>query len=125
MRLTLFVLDVDDFRPLAEVAAKQPGVDVARRGPYYEVSSEATIEIDRDSTGCRNAVWFSSVAAIRHGHVSRWDKTVLRPYVELFDKHVQGILRETAALKRGASLMLAVTHALTILEETQERSMEF
>jgi hypothetical protein len=77
MSVTLFVLDVDDFRPLAKVAAKLPDVEVVKRGPYYEVSSDGPIEIDRDATGCRNAVWFSSVAAVRDGHVSRWDKTVM------------------------------------------------
>ncbi|MGY2876175.1 hypothetical protein ACVW00_003365 [Marmoricola sp. URHA0025 HA25] len=78
MTVTLFVLDVEDFRPLAEVAAKDRDVDVVKRGPYYEVSSDGVIEIDRDATGCRNAVWFSSVAAVRSGHVSQWDKAVLR-----------------------------------------------
>lgn len=78
MSVTLFVLDVDDFRPLAEVAAKRPEVDVVKRGPYYEVSSDTVIEIDRDAAGCRNAVWFSAVAAVRCGHVSQWDKSVLR-----------------------------------------------
>lgn len=77
MSVTLFVLDVDDFRPLAEAAAKLPDVEVVKRGPYYEVSSEGPIEIDRDATGCRNAVWFSSVAAVRDGHVRRWDKKVM------------------------------------------------
>jgi hypothetical protein len=78
MTLTLFVLDVDDFRPLAEVAAKLSGVEVVKRGPYYEVSSEHAFEIDRGATGCRNAVWFSSVAAVRQGHVAHWDKASLR-----------------------------------------------
>lgn len=77
MTMTLFVLDVDDFRPLAQAAANSPDVNVVKRGPYYEVSSDQAFEIDRDATGCRNAVWFSSVAAIRDGHVSRWDKEVL------------------------------------------------
>ncbi len=75
---TLYVLDVDDFRPLAEAASKLPGVAVAKRGPYYEVVSDASFEISRDATGCRNAVWYSSVAAVRSGRVSRWDKTALR-----------------------------------------------
>lgn len=78
MTITLFVLDVEDFLPLARVAAKSPDVNVLKRGPYYEVSSNTAFEIDRDATGCRNAVWFSSVAAIRDGYVSRWDKEVLR-----------------------------------------------
>ena len=78
MTIALFVLDVEDFRPLAQVAANSPDVHVMKRGPYYEVSSDKAFEIERDATGCRNAVWFSSVAAIRAGHVGRWDKQVLR-----------------------------------------------
>lgn len=78
MSVTLFVLDVADFRPLAEVAAKDPATTVRRRGPYFEVSSQGPIVIDRNATGCRNAVWYSSVAAIRHGRVTAWDRGVLR-----------------------------------------------
>lgn len=71
---TLYVLDVEDFRPLAQVAATVPGVEVVKRGPYYEVTSDLPFEIPRARTGCRNAVWYSSVAAVRDGRVSRWDK---------------------------------------------------
>lgn len=71
---TLFVLDVDDFTPLAEVAAKDPGVTVTRRGPYLLVSAEGTIVIDRNATGCRNAVWYSSVAALSGARITTWDK---------------------------------------------------
>jgi len=84
---TLFVLDVDDFRPLAEVAAKQPQVTVVKRGPYYEIDCAGTFDIDRNETGCRNAVWYSSVAAIRGGRVAQWDKHVLR--IEPSAPHVQ------------------------------------
>lgn len=78
MTITLFVLDLEDFRPVAQVAAKSPDVNVVKRGPYHEVSSDKAFKIDRDATGCRNAVWFSSVAAIRAGHVGCWDKEVLQ-----------------------------------------------
>ncbi|MFD4191912.1 hypothetical protein [Amycolatopsis thermoflava] len=74
---TLFVLDIDDFRPLAEVAAKDPDVTVHRRGPYLEVSAPGPIRVERGATGCRNAVWYSSVAAVQDGRVSRWDKAEL------------------------------------------------
>lgn len=74
---TLFVLDIDDFRPLAEVAAKDPDVAVRRRGPYLEVAAPGPIRIERDATGCRNAVWYSSVAAVQDGRVTRWDKSEL------------------------------------------------
>lgn len=74
---TLYVLDVEDFRPLARAAAGTPGVGVVQRGPYLEVHAAGRIEIDRNATGCRNAVWYSSVAAVRHGRVSRWDRDLL------------------------------------------------
>lgn len=74
---TLFVLDVEDFRPLARVASKDPDVTVRRRGPYLEVAAPGSLRIDRNTTGCRNAVWYSSVAAVEHGRVSRWDSSEL------------------------------------------------
>ncbi|MFD2415634.1 hypothetical protein [Amycolatopsis pigmentata] len=74
---TLFVLDVEDFRPLAEVASKDPDVTVRRRGPYLEVAAPGSIRIERNATGCRNAVWYSSVAAVEAGRVSRWDSSEL------------------------------------------------
>lgn len=76
--ITLYVLDVEDFRPLASVAAEVPGVDVRRRGPYLAVSSEGGFTVDRGLTGCRNAVWYSSVAAVSNGRVARWDRDALR-----------------------------------------------
>lgn len=73
----LFVLDVDDFRPLAEVAAKDPDVTVRRRGPYFEVIAPGAITIDRAATGTRNAVWYSAIAAVAEGNIVRWDKSEL------------------------------------------------
>jgi hypothetical protein len=74
---TLFVLDVEDFRPLAEVASKDSDVTIRRRGPYLEVAAPDSIRIERNATGCRNAVWYSSVAAVTDGRVSVWDKSQL------------------------------------------------
>jgi hypothetical protein len=74
---TLYVLDIDDFRPLAQVAAKNPEVTVTKRGPYLEVHAAAAFDIDRNATGCRNAVWYSSVAAIRGGVITVWDKNTM------------------------------------------------
>lgn len=45
-----------------------------------------------------------------------WDRTALKPYVELFDRHVQGILKETAEIKRGALQSLSFCcESLTLL----------
>ncbi len=100
---TLFVLDVDDFRPLAEVASRDPDVVVRRRGPYLEVCASGRLIIDRNDTRCRNAVWFSSVAAIAGGRVAVWDKTrmVVEPSppttTESCDRQSDGVARPGAA----------------------------
>jgi hypothetical protein len=73
----LFVLDIDDFRPLAEVAAKDADVTVRRRGPYLEIVAAGSIRIERNATGCRNALWYSAVAAVQDGRVCQWDKSEL------------------------------------------------
>jgi hypothetical protein len=73
----IYVLDVDDFRPLAEVVVSHREVTVRRRGPYFEVASSGPIHIDRNATGCRNAVWYSSIAGISDGVISIWDKNEL------------------------------------------------
>lgn len=78
MTTTLYVLNIADFRPLAAVAAENPSVRVVRRGPYLEVIASEPFAIDRAATGCRNAIWYSSVAAIRNGRVTQWDREVLR-----------------------------------------------
>jgi hypothetical protein len=70
----LYVLDIDDFRPLALAACADPAVTVRRRGPYLEVSAAGPIAIDRAATGCRNAIWYSSVAGVRGGRIARWDR---------------------------------------------------
>jgi hypothetical protein len=75
---SVYILDIDDFRPLAQVAARNPDVTVLRRGPYFELRAEVAYDIDRNATGCRNAVWYSSVAALDGARISMWDKTTLR-----------------------------------------------
>lgn len=74
---SVFILNIDDFRPLAEVAAKNPDVTVVRRGPYLELRAEVPYDIDRNATGCRNAVWYSSVAALHGAAISTWDRNIM------------------------------------------------
>ena len=47
---TLYVLDVPENTPLAKVAAEDPAVTVGRIGPYFEITSDAAIVIDRRAT---------------------------------------------------------------------------
>ena len=76
---TLYVLDVPENTPLAKVAAEDPTVVVGRIGPYFEISSEQPIVIDRRATGCRHAVWYSAIGGVpRDSVIVQHDKDVLR-----------------------------------------------
>lgn len=76
---TLFVLDVPENTPLAKVAAEDPDVTVSRIGPYFEITADGPIVIDRRATGCRHAVWYCSVAGVAPGsRIIQHDKDALR-----------------------------------------------
>ncbi|GAA1846557.1 hypothetical protein [Actinomadura bangladeshensis] len=75
---TVFVLDVPENRPVVQVAERDARVRVDRNGPYFEVSSDGPIEIDRRATGCRHAVWYSCVAGLAGFRIAGWDKNSLR-----------------------------------------------
>ncbi|MFI9388447.1 hypothetical protein [Kutzneria sp. NPDC052558] len=74
----LYVLDVPENRPVAEVAARDRSVSSRRVGPYFELVFDRVMVIDRRATGCRHAVWYSSVAGTRAARITQWDKDVLR-----------------------------------------------
>ncbi|MHA3701098.1 hypothetical protein ACXR2U_02855 [Jatrophihabitans sp. YIM 134969] len=75
---TLFVLDVPENVPVADVAGTDPAVTVNRIGPYFQIVAEGPIVIDRRATGCRHAVWYSSVAGLADGRITQHDKDALR-----------------------------------------------
>ena len=76
---TLYVLDVPENTPVAKVAAEDPEVTVGRIGPYFEISAEHAIVVDRRATGCRHAVWYSTIAGVaRDSRVTQHDKDALR-----------------------------------------------
>jgi hypothetical protein len=79
---TLFILDTPENRPVAAVAGAHPQVTVDRTGPYFRIRAEQLIEVDRRATGCRHAVWYSSVAGVLGGRIIQWDKNALRVAAE-------------------------------------------
>ena len=75
---TLFVLDVPENKAVAAVAGEVPGVSVDHVGPYFRITADDTIVIDRRATGCRHAVWYSSVAGLLDSRIIQWDKDALK-----------------------------------------------
>lgn len=54
-----------------------------------------------------------------------WEKTSLRPYVELFERHVEGILKEAREAKRGAFLFFLSGCLRVLMRCVGVESMEF
>ncbi|MFC0447369.1 hypothetical protein [Rhodococcus jostii] len=75
---TLFVLDVPENTTIAAVADQDPAVTIDHVGPYFRIDSDSAIVIDRRATGCRHAVWYSSVAGLAGSRIAQWDKEALR-----------------------------------------------
>lgn len=75
---TVFMLDVPENTPIVAVADESTAVIVDRVGPYFRLTSEADIIIDRRATGCRHAVWYSSIAGLLSSSITQWDKDALR-----------------------------------------------
>ena len=76
---TLYVLDVPENTAVAKVAAQDPAVSVGRVGPYFEITADGPITIDRRATSCRHAVWYSAVAGVaRDSRITQHDKNALR-----------------------------------------------
>ncbi len=75
---TVFILDVPENTTIAAVADDDPAVSIDRVGPYYRLTSDLPIVIDRRATGVRHAVWYSSIAGLQGSRITQWDKDALR-----------------------------------------------
>jgi len=75
---TLFILDVPENVSVPAVAARDPDVDVARVGPYFKITTQGELVIDRRATECRHAVWYSCVGGLADGRIVQHDKDALR-----------------------------------------------
>jgi NADH:ubiquinone oxidoreductase subunit D len=76
---TFYILDVPENTSVAKVAAEDPDVTVGQIGPYFVISADRSIVIDRRATGCRHAVWYSCIGGVaRDSRITRHDKDELR-----------------------------------------------
>jgi hypothetical protein len=73
----LYVLDVPENTAVAKVAGEDETVTVNKIGPYFEITADGPIVVDRRATGCRHAVWYSCVAGVA-GSITQHDKDALR-----------------------------------------------
>lgn len=74
----LYVLDVPENDGFLAVARDGDGNQVTPVGAYFRISAPGDIVIDRRATGCRHAVWYSTVAGLEGSVITQHDKNALR-----------------------------------------------
>ena len=79
MAAAIYILDVDEFRPL--VAALRRRSSLTLEGPvsgYFVAASEGPIEVQREETGLCEAIWFGALTSGFKGRIERFDASALR-----------------------------------------------
>jgi hypothetical protein len=74
----LYVLDVPENTGIAKLAAQAADLTLGRVGPYFEITCDGPIVVDREASGARQAVWYSMIAGIAAGRIVQHDKFALR-----------------------------------------------
>lgn len=74
----IYILEVPENAGVVKVAAADSTNSVDRVGPYFRVTAEGPIVIDRRATGVRHAVWYSAVAGLERSIITAHDKDALR-----------------------------------------------
>jgi hypothetical protein len=73
-----YVLEVPENEGVVTVAEQDPASTVDHVGPYFRITAADPIVIDRRATGCRHAVWYSTIAGLEHSVITEHDKDALR-----------------------------------------------
>jgi len=74
----IYVLDVPENEAVVEVADQDPIVTVDKVGPYFRLTSDDDLVINRRATGVRHAVWYSAIAGLEDSIIVQQDKDALR-----------------------------------------------
>lgn len=74
----IYVLDVPEFRPIAEAAREQGCRVTPLRSGYQRIEQDGVLEIHRKSTGVKLPVWFGAPTGGIEGTIARFDRDVLR-----------------------------------------------
>ncbi|MDT5083142.1 MAG: hypothetical protein QOI79_4668 [Mycobacterium sp.] len=74
----LYVLQIPENEGVILVAAQDALVTIDQVGPYFRISADDDIVIDRGATGCRHAVWYSAIAGLEDSIIVQYDKDALR-----------------------------------------------
>jgi hypothetical protein len=73
--ISIFVLDVDEFRPIAAVAATNPAIRVTppNQFGYYRLDTDAELRLNRKDLGFKPAVWHGILTGGLIGTITHFD----------------------------------------------------
>jgi hypothetical protein len=74
----LYVLEVPENEGVVAVVMRDSLFSIDRVGPYFRISSDGDIVIDRRASGCRHAVWYSVIAGLEDSVIVQHDKDALK-----------------------------------------------
>ena len=75
---TLYLPDVDDFRPIVDHARSNNALQVRKRGDFIQIYSDQGIELDRKLVPVRDALWFSCLVGGIKGKVVEFSADRIR-----------------------------------------------
>jgi hypothetical protein len=76
--IAIYLLDVPENVPAVELAETIEHIKIGKIGPYFEVSADREIVLDRRATGMRHAVWYSCIAGTAGCAITQWNSDALR-----------------------------------------------
>ena len=79
MSVALFVLDVEEFKPLIEQGRLLPGAVVSEGPPgYWCIRSNQGLTFNRKALGFKPAVWYGALTGGLVGRVAEFSRDTLR-----------------------------------------------
>lgn len=77
--ISVFVLNVQEFLPIAEVAATSPAIRVTppNRLGYYRLDADGELHMNRKALGFKPAVWHGILTGGFVGRIARFDNDEL------------------------------------------------
>lgn len=75
----IFILNVEEFRPMIELAREQAGV-LVQPGPhgYTRISSDGELRFNRKALGFKPAVWYGALTGGMVGKIAEFSRDELR-----------------------------------------------
>ncbi|MFP6713488.1 MAG: hypothetical protein VB913_17540 [Rhodospirillales bacterium] len=74
----LYVLKVDEFKPLLDYAEAAEDLSISNHGAYQKIKTDGVLIIPRVATGLDPAIWFGALVGGFEGAIEEFSEDTLR-----------------------------------------------